>query len=449
MKNIIKVDKSNTKERHKRLANGISSAVIVKGLSAVISLWSLPLALSYLGVERYGVWITITTIVAWVSILDLGIADTLTNAIGEAYAFNDRLLARRQFSNALGATTAIAALAFIVLFCVLTSLDWVRILNVTSSQAQSEIFSTLLAGIVVVLAGLPANLLSKTLTGYQEVRVSNYITGLGSMIGLAGLFLGIHLRLGMALLLLLSVGSGTWIALIGLVWLVVIYKPWLFPTFEVMDKRAMIALLRSGSAFLMIHVAGIMAFGTDNLVVSHYLGAADVTPYAITWRLAGYAGVLQSLVFPALWPAYTEAFNKGEYGWLKKTLTCSVGASLTINTAMLAVLLIWGRQIIRHWAGPSAVPNQSLIVIVGLWNVIAGVMASQSNYLGAIGRNRKQGILSIIAAALNLCLSIFLVKTIGVIGVVLGTIISYLLVLVIPQTLIVIKSLNPTSSADI
>ena len=50
-------------------------------LSSLLTLVSLPLAVRYLGAERFGVWATITSTVVFLNLLDLGIASTLTNHI--------------------------------------------------------------------------------------------------------------------------------------------------------------------------------------------------------------------------------------------------------------------------------------------------------------------------------------------------------------------------------
>ena len=55
----------------------------------------------------------------------------------------------------------------------------------------------------------------------------------------------------------------------------------------------------------------------------------------------------------------------------------------------------------------------------------------------ALNRTREQAFLSIVAAVVNLSLSIALVRHIGSLGVIGGTILSYVFVLVIPQSLIV------------
>ena len=71
------------------------------------------------------------------------------------------------------------------------------------------------------------------------------------------------------------------------------------------------------------------------------------------------------------------------------------------------------------------------------WTVISGCMTVESCLLAAVGRTHEQGLLSIIAAVVNLAFSILLVQRIGAVGVIAGTILSYVLVLIVPQSLIV------------
>ena len=72
------------------MLTGAGSGVRPRGYSRRVTLVSLPLAVRYLGAERYGVWATIASTVVWVNLLDLGIANSLTNHISRAYALGDR-----------------------------------------------------------------------------------------------------------------------------------------------------------------------------------------------------------------------------------------------------------------------------------------------------------------------------------------------------------------------
>jgi O-antigen/teichoic acid export membrane protein len=77
-----------------------------------------------------------------------------------------------------------------------------------------------------------------------------------------------------------------------------------------------------------------------------------------------------------------------------------------------------------------------------LWAAISGAMTVESCLLAALNRTRLQAVLSIVAAALNVGLSVHWVRQVGSVGVIGGTIASYLVVLVIPQSLIVNRVLK-------
>jgi O-antigen/teichoic acid export membrane protein len=233
----------------------------------------------------------------------------------------------------------------------------------------------------------------------------------------------------------------------NLIFVVTWHKPWLLPQPALIDRSTSKDLFSSGSSFFLIQVAAVVVFSSDNIVVSHYLGAAEVTPYSVTWRLVGLAAVLQSLIFPALWPAYAEAYAKRDYGWIRRTFSLTMKGTVVLNLCCVAALVVFGRTLIRAWAGPAAVPTFSLLLAMGVWALISGFMSVESCLLAALTRTREQAFLSILAAAVNIALSIALVRHIGSVGVIGGTILSYLLVLVVPQSVIV-RSLFKGELAD-
>src|ERR1039458_5421176 len=96
--------------RYGRIAKAVSSGAAARLLSAAITLVSLPLAVRYLGAERYGVWATITTTVVWINLLDFGIANTLTNSISRAYALDDKASAARYFTRSEEHTSELQSL---------------------------------------------------------------------------------------------------------------------------------------------------------------------------------------------------------------------------------------------------------------------------------------------------------------------------------------------------
>ncbi|HZP24840.1 MAG TPA: hypothetical protein VFB04_15435, partial [Terriglobales bacterium] len=259
----------------------------------------------------------------------------------------------------------------------------------------------------------------------------------GAIAGLGGLGLGVALRVSMPVLFVMSAGCLTFANLATLLQVVLIQKPWLTPRLGLLQLAPARELLRSGASFFLIQAAAVVVFSSDNVVVSHYLGASEVTPYSVSWRVVGLVAVLQSLLFPALWPAYAEAYARRDYGWIRRTFAFVMKGTIGLNLLCVAGLLLFGRTAIRLWAGPAAVPTPLLLAAMCLWSLISGFMTVESCLLAALNRTGAQALLSILAAAMNLALSLLWVRHIGSLGVIAGTIVSYLSILVVPQTLIV------------
>lgn len=435
------------RSRERRIAVAISSGAVARVLSAVATLLALPLAVRYLGAERFGVWATITSTVVFLNLLDLGVASTLTNHIAHSYAAGDRERAARFTANALALSMAVATVAGMALALVWQQIDWIAFLNVSRSVPRAEVTATVAIAIVLVLLGIPASLSGRILAGHQEVYFGNVLVAAGTLANLAGLMAGIALRVSMPALFVLATAWVSIFNLAGLIGIVVWQKPWLRPRISHVEWQAVRELLTSGSGFLLLQIAGAVVFSSDNVVVSHYLGAAQVTPYSVTWRLVGLTAVMQGLVFPALWPAYAEAYAKREYRWMRSAFRITLRTTLTLNLGFALLLVAAGKPLIRWWAGAAAVPSTALLGAMALWAVISGCMTVESCLLAAVSRTREQGVLSLIAAAVNLGVSILLVQRIGAVGVIAGTILSYLLVLVVPQSLIVRSVLRADRSA--
>ena len=144
--------------RYRRIVKAVSSGAAARLLTVAVSLFTLPLAVRYLGAQRYGVWVTITTTAVWINLLDLGIANTLTNEISRAYALNDKASARRYFTNALGVTALAAASVGLLFVCLLRHVNWVKVFNVGKDVTATEVERTVHSGCRADTAGLAVQL---------------------------------------------------------------------------------------------------------------------------------------------------------------------------------------------------------------------------------------------------------------------------------------------------
>ena len=87
------------RERHVRVALGASASLLAKVVSVGTVLISVPLTLHYLGPERYGMWMTMSSLVAIFSFADLGIGNGVLNAVAAAHGRDDRATIRGYVSS--------------------------------------------------------------------------------------------------------------------------------------------------------------------------------------------------------------------------------------------------------------------------------------------------------------------------------------------------------------
>ena len=417
-----------------RILHGGASGIVGKGLSILISAITLPLTLRYLGKLEYGVWITISTSVVMFSVLDLGIANTLTNFISDAYSEDNKEKAQSYFATAFWLTIVVtfglAALALVALRLV----DWGSALHLTDPILISHARTCLAISVVFFLVGLPLNLANRVLSGYQQVHIANYFAMINSVMGLVAIVSVILMRGSIVdLMLAYCIAMLTGSVLLN-VWIGAWFKPWIRPHPGKVRAAMAREMFGQGALFFILQLTGLVVFNSDNLVITHYLGAAEVTPYSIAWRLTSYASLLQSLFVPAMWPAFSEAYFRGDLPWIRKTYRRIMRATLlTVGSAAL-FLGVAGRWVIHVWAGHAAVPGAALLWSMCLWSVLLSITVNQAALMAATQRLQLQTVAAVLAAAANIVLSIVLVQKMGAIGVILATIASYIVFIIFPQT---------------
>ena len=97
-----------------------------------------PFALDYLGPERYGVWLTISSFVGLLAFSDLGLGNGLLTAISKSQGRNDEPATKSYVASGFlmlsGAAVALAA-AFMIVW---STVDWARVFNLTSEPDALE-----------------------------------------------------------------------------------------------------------------------------------------------------------------------------------------------------------------------------------------------------------------------------------------------------------------------
>lgn len=421
--------------RYRRILSALGTAVFGKGSVFVVNAISIPITVRYLGAELYGLWITISMTIAMLVYLDIGIASTLTNLISESYANDDQDSATHYFATAFWMTVGIAVGLGAIGWLLWPHINFGYLLGVRDPALLPEVSHAVMAAGILFLCGLPAGLAAKALAGYQELHIANLFSAAGNILALGAIVLVVMVCGSLAMLVAAYAGAIVLGSAACLVWVCFFRKPWLKPALGRVQLKLVRRVFQSGSQFFLIQLAGLVVFNSDNLVISHFRSPAEVTPYNVTWRLMTYANTFQILSSQALWPAYSEAWERGDMAWVRSTYARMRWITVGTLGIACAVFIPFGRWIIRIWAGSDAVPSMALLLLMCVWMAIFAVTTNQACLMGATTRIGKQAVSSALAAIANLALSIYWVQIMGVFGALLGTVVSYIIFILLVQAI--------------
>lgn len=427
-------------ERYRCVAMTTMSAGLAKGVTALTLFVSVPLTLAYLGSERYGLWMTIGSVVAILSFADFGIGNGLVNVVSEANGRDDRRLAREYVSSAF---FMLAALSF-VLACVFTMiypwLSWQRLFNVHSAIAISEAGPAMAVFCGCFLVNIPLGIVNRIQVGYQEGFASNLWTALGGIFALGGVIVVCRLRAGLPWLVLAMAGAPVVATLANAIVLFGTQRRWLRPSWQSANRLAGGKIFRLGMMFFVLQVAVAVGFSSDNVVVAQVLGAGAVTQYSVPAKMFGIITMLITTLLAPLWPAYGEALARQEFGWIMKALKRSIALGLAIAIPANAFLVIFAGRLLHLWVGNRVAPSLFLLVGLALWGVICASSTPVATLLNGAGIMKVQAIVAGVASLTNLGLSVVLTRKFGVVGVCLGSVFTQLLI-VFPAYSVLVRNL--------
>src|SRR5664279_1736529 len=110
-------------ERSVKAKKNIMAAFIIKGVSVTISLLLVPLTITYINPTRYGIWLTLSSIIGWFAFFDIGFGNGLRNKFAESIALGEHEKARIYVSTTYAVLSIIIIIVLLLFFCINPFLD--------------------------------------------------------------------------------------------------------------------------------------------------------------------------------------------------------------------------------------------------------------------------------------------------------------------------------------
>ncbi|HVM43834.1 MAG TPA: oligosaccharide flippase family protein [Gemmatimonadales bacterium] len=399
---------------------GVWSGYLNLGVTWAIQLVMVPLLLGHLGGETYGLYAALTSVVGYFSLLTFGSSLTVPRYVADHAARGEGEALSRFVSTYLMLYLAVALAGLAAGFA---AAPLVRALIRVPAGLAAEVAPAWRLVVGGWALGLAAGLLQSLLTGLGEVHLANLAASARTVLNLAFaatvLWLGGRLDALLEGFLVAALVSGA-----GLYVAVRLAHPEIRITPALAGWDVLRRSGRPAAYYFLMQIAALVVMGTDNIVISAFLGVGSVAAYAVAFQLyalavaALWSGVDVLLPFFARWGAQQESDRlRGAY--LGSTKYAMAG------TVLAAILLAaYGRAVIGWWVGPSLFVGERVLLVFCTMLLIATPIHGAALVLAGLGRHRAPAIGGAVEAALNLALSILLVRTLGVLGVALGTLLA-------------------------
>ena len=427
-------------ERYRRIAFTSAAALGSRVVGMAANLVTVPLTFRYLGPERYGLWMVITSIIAMMAFADLGIGNGVVNSVAEAYGTGDRKLAREYVASAFALLLGIAVILAALGAMAYPHISWQKVFNVKSPTVASEGAAAFLVLFVWFIVNLPLSVINRAQTGLQQAYLANVVSTGGNILSLISVLIAIEFRCGLPLLVFAST-FGSIAAVFFNGWLLFREHPWLFPSSHSYRGNLALKVFKLGMMFFVLQCAVAVSYTSDNVVISQVLGVAAVAAYAVPQKLFSVVATLVAMGVGPMWPAYGEAIARGDSAWVLRAFQRSIRLVFLAVVPACTFLVVFGPWIVRMAMSKSLHVPMSVFIVLGLWSILSAALTPIALFLNGAGIMKQQMALAIITSVVNLGLSIFMTRRFGVIGVCLGSLITQLLITV-PAYVIIIKSVS-------
>lgn len=413
-------------ERSKKSVVNIILSFGAKGISIITQLLIVPMTINYVNPTQYGIWLTLSSIIAWIGFFDLGFGNGMRNKVAEAIAKGDVELAKRYVSTTYFAIGAIVAILFCSVELINLFLNWSSILKVDElyNEELRKVFAILTAFFCLSMV---VKLFKSLLNADQKPGVASWVDVFGQLISLGVIYLLTKFSEG-SLLRLATFYSGipalTVLFISAIAYRFTPYRQYA-PQYRFVKKELIKDIMNIGIQFFIIYVCMLVIFQVINIVISRELGPESVTEYNIAYKYFNIAYSVIVIVLSPFWSAFTDAYHKKDFVWMRKAKSMLEKIWLCEVVVMILMVVIapWFYKV---WIGESVQIATVVSIGMAFYLVVQSLGSVYMQLINGIGTIRIQLIVYLIFAFISWPLMMYSCRAFGLAGILISPTLVYI-----------------------
>lgn len=418
----MKIDTSE-----KNINRNIVLGLIYKPLSMILSYIYIPVVLSYLGDEKYGVWATVLSVLSWITLFDIGIGNGLRNKLAENFKDYDSEKTRKYVSSAYIMLGLIVLSLMVVAVVVCSFVDWNSFFKV-GSGFDDNLRAVMDISIVCMCISFVMSICKSIYLAMQK----NHMTSLMSLIQ------QVFMLISILILTKYTSKNLTYVAIaygISNLAVEIAFTLRLFrmnsdfkPSFKYFSKNEAKATTGLGIQFFICQIAAMILYATDNIIITQICGPAEVTPYTTANKLFSIITVVFAIMVDPYWSAVTIRMANKDIDGIKKARKKMKILWLLAVIGCIGLMIVF-KPVVRLWLRRDMSFQKGLVPLMAVYAVVYTWNAVYSQIGNGLSLMKFSVIIALIQSIVNIPASIFFgaVLNMGTLGILLGTVLSMLI----------------------
>ena len=421
------------KERSVLAKKNIVWSFFNKGLAIVISLLLIPVTIDYLSPEQYGIWLTLSSIVTWISYFDVGLVHGFKNRFAEAVANDSIVLARQYVSTAFFIMSIIFISLMLVAEAANTQINWASFLKVSS--AYKELLS-LVGGVLIffVCLSLILSVTTAMLMAAQRPAFASMLTTVGQGLALICIYVLTFLTPKSMLYISFALTGIPFMVLLVATFLLFRYKYKIYrPSFKFIRLNLIKNILGLGVKFFIIQISMLFIFQIVNIVLSRTQGPESVTIYNVSYKYFSVTQMVFTIILSPFWAAYTDAYVREDYKWMRSVLK-KLNIAYCITALASLLLLIVSPFVFKIWLPETVTIPFTISISMFIYILLLTYSNMYMILINGIGKVLLQTIIYFMFAIISIPLMYTASDKGGIIGVLLFLSLVYGIQVVVART---------------
>ncbi|MCF0055164.1 lipopolysaccharide biosynthesis protein [Dyadobacter sp. CY356] len=397
---------------------------ILRGGNIFIQLLLVPISIRYVSSEYYGLWLTISSMITWLNIMDFGLSNGLRNKLSETKISGDTELGKVYISTTYGILSLIAVCGIIFFGTISYYTNWAGILDIPEKLPQSSLFQLLFIVIFSFFITFLLKPISAIAYSFHQPYIDPLINFCAAVVNLVAVLVLSHFDSSGNILYLALVFCLTPI-LVNLILTLLLFSTKFKdyrPSGGSIDLKYAKPLMSLSGKFFIIQIAATLVLTTTNFIISHYFGNRAVTEFNIVQRYFSVVLILQSMILVPFWNLITEAYNRKEKDWLTKTMERLSLTNLAFS-GLVILMTVASPYILKLWISDTVEISFSLTLLFAIYTIIFLYSSLYTTFINGTGKVKLQMTTSVFTCIFYIPFVILLVKffSIGVAGIVIAS----------------------------